>query len=52
MCSVWYRTGNQLVKQARPASKQLLPYTLTREFTHNHMLTTISTDNNTLRVNM
>ena len=49
---VWYRYGNMMVKQARPSDKRDSPYTITREFTDSAMITTFSTDSNTLKVNM
>ena len=46
--SVWYRYGNKLVKQA---SKGKTPaHTVTREFTGTEMITSLSTDNNALKV--
>ena len=49
--SVWYRSGNKLVKQARPWSKDSdgRPYTLEREFSQAGMMTTFSTDNNQMK---
>ena len=49
---VWYGYGNMMVKQARPSDKRDSPYTITREFTDSAMITTFSTDSNTLKVNM
>ena len=49
--SVWYRCGNQLVKQARPWSKagDCSAYTVTRDFTGDGLVTTLTTDNNSLK---
>ena len=48
---MWYRYGNKLVKQARPwiKSEGCSAYSVSREFTQAGMVTTLSTDNNTIK---
>lgn len=49
--AVWYRFGNKLVKQAKP--RRMTPaYTVTREFLEASIITTFSTDNNTLKASV